>query len=84
MALIAAQVASGGVAPSLMKPNGEELASLTGDDPDLVEADPLAAARAAGVLVEQGVGAVLVTLGGNGAVLVTGGGAWHASPPPQR
>lgn len=76
------QVASGGAAPEVMKPNGEELASLTGDDPDVVEGDPLAAAHAGGVLVGQGVGAVLVTLGGNGAVLVTGGGAWHATPPP--
>jgi 1-phosphofructokinase len=69
-------------APDLMKPNGEELASLTGADPDAIEADPRAAAKAATVLVEQGVGAVLVTLGGHGAVLVTSGGAWHATPPP--
>ncbi|HSE10184.1 MAG TPA: 1-phosphofructokinase family hexose kinase [Nocardioidaceae bacterium] len=69
-------------APDLMKPNGEELASLTGGDADAIEADPAAAAKAATVLVEQGVGAVLVTLGGNGAVLVTAGGAWHATPPP--
>jgi 1-phosphofructokinase len=69
-------------APDLMKPNGEELASLTGADADAIEADPSAAAKAATVLAEQGVGAVLVTLGGNGAVLVTAGGAWHATPPP--
>jgi 1-phosphofructokinase len=79
---LAEQVARGEAAPDLMKPNGEELASLTGDDPVQVEADPLAAARAAGALVTQGVGAVLVTLGGNGAVLVTADGAWHATPPP--
>lgn len=79
---LAEQVTRGGAAPDLMKPNGEELASLTGEDPDLVEADPVAAAHAAGVLVKQGVGAVLVTLGGNGAVLVTEEGAWHATPPP--
>jgi 1-phosphofructokinase len=65
-----------------MKPNGEELASLTGDDADVLEADPAAAAKAATVLMEQGVGAILVTLGGNGAVLVTREGAWHASAPP--
>ena len=29
-----------GAAPDLMKPNGEELASFTGDDPDALEADP--------------------------------------------
>jgi len=69
-------------APSLMKPNGEELASLTGGDADLIEADPLAAATAAGELVARGVGAVLATLGGSGAVLVTPEGAWHATPPP--
>ncbi|HLN78719.1 MAG TPA: 1-phosphofructokinase family hexose kinase [Nocardioidaceae bacterium] len=79
---LAQRVASGGAAPDLMKPNGEELASLTGGDAEKIEADPLAAARAAGVLVEQGVGAVLATLGGNGAVLATREGAWHATPPP--
>ena len=71
-----------GAAPELMKPNGEELASFTGDDPDLLEADPAATAKAAHQLVERGVGAVLATLGGNGAVLVTAEGAWHATPPP--
>ncbi len=69
-------------APDLMKPNGEELASLTGGDADAIEADPAAAAAAAAVLVERGVGAVLATLGGAGAVLVTAEGAWHAAPPP--
>lgn len=71
-----------GSAPGLLKPNGHELASVTGDDPDLLEADPEAAAAAAAGLVERGVGAVLVTLGGHGAVLVSGEGAWHATPPP--
>ncbi len=79
---LAERVASGGAAPDLMKPNGEELASLTGGDAEKIEADPLAAAQAAAVLVEQGVGAVLATLGGNGAVLATRDGAWHATPPP--
>jgi 1-phosphofructokinase len=79
---LAAQVAAGGAAPDLMKPNGEELASLTGADPASVEADPLAAADAAKVLVDRGVGAVLATLGAGGAVLVTSAGAWHAAPPP--
>jgi 1-phosphofructokinase len=69
-------------APSLMKPNGEELATLTGGDADAIEADPVAAARAASTLVERGAGAVLATLGGAGAVLVTEDGAWHATPPP--
>lgn len=79
---LAAQVAAGGAAPDLLKPNGEELASLTGGDAEQVERDPAAAARAAGILVGQGVGAVLATLGSNGAVLVTPDGAWHATPPP--
>lgn len=71
-----------GSAPHLMKPNGEELASFTGADADLLESDPAAAAKAARTLVEQGVETVLATLGGHGAVLVTADGAWHASPPP--
>ncbi len=69
-------------APDLMKPNGEELASLTGADAHRLEQDPAAAAEAAKVLVGRGVGAVLATLGGNGAVLVTAEGSWHASAPP--
>jgi 1-phosphofructokinase len=69
-------------APGLMKPNGEELASLTGGDAEAIEADPAAAAAAARVLVDRGVDAVLATLGGSGAVLVTRTGAWHATPPP--
>ena len=69
-------------APDLMKPKGEELASLTGGDAVAIEADPAAAAAAAGVLVSRGVGTVLATLGGSGAVLVTAQGAWHATPPP--
>lgn len=69
-------------APGLMKPNGEELASVAGGDPEVLESDPEAAAAAAAVLRERGVGAILATLGGNGAVLVTDEGAWHATPPP--
>ena len=69
-------------APDLMKPNGDELASFTGGDADVLESDPHATAAAARQLIECGVGAVLATLGGNGAVLVTPDGAWHATPPP--
>jgi 1-phosphofructokinase len=69
-------------APDLMKPNGEELASFTGGDPEALEADPEATAKAARQLIDRGVGTVLATLGGNGAVLVTAEGAWHATPPP--
>ena len=71
-----------GSAPDLMKPNGEELASFTGGDPEELESNPVATAAAARQLIDRGVGAVLATLGGNGAVLVTSEGAWHATPPP--
>jgi 1-phosphofructokinase len=74
-------VASGGPLPDLLKPNSEELASLTGDDPARLEADPGAAAEAARALVGRGVGAVLLTLGAQGAVLVTSEATWLASPP---
>ena len=69
-------------APDLMKPNGEELATLTGGDADAIESDPQIAADAAEDLVRRGVGAVLVTLGASGAVLATAEGCWHATPPP--
>ncbi len=83
LAALAARLAEqGDAAPDLMKPNGAELASLTGDDPDALEADPERAARAARRLVDRGVGAVLATLGPHGAVLVTAEGAWHATSPP--
>ena len=71
-----------GAAPDLLKPNAEELASVTGTDAAALEADPGAAAKAARVLLERGVGTVLATLGGRGAVLVRDDGAWFAPPPP--
>lgn len=67
-------------APRLLKPNAEELAQLTGGDPEELH-DPRAAARAAAVLVARGVESVLATLGAAGAVLVTAEGAWHATAP---
>ncbi|MGW4243663.1 1-phosphofructokinase family hexose kinase [Nocardia sp. NPDC004722] len=67
-------------APHLIKPNAEELAQLTGGDPEELH-DPSAAARAASVLVARGVETVLATLGAAGAVLVTAAGAWHATAP---
>jgi 1-phosphofructokinase len=70
-----------GSAPDLLKPNAEELASVTDADAAELEADPDAAVRAARLLVERGVGAVLLTLGAHGAVLVDPSGAWHALPP---
>ncbi|MFC8303422.1 1-phosphofructokinase family hexose kinase [Specibacter sp. NPDC057265] len=69
-------------APELLKPNGEELAELTGHSTGpALEADPELAARAAATLVQQGAGAVLATLGSNGAVLVTAQGSWHGRGP---
>jgi len=69
-------------APDLLKPNAEELASVTGTDAEQLETDPAAAAKAARTLVDRGVRAVLATLGARGAVLVDATGAWSAPPPP--
>ena len=59
--------------PTLMKPNDEELAELTGkrthDDSEIVPA--------ARDLLERGVSAVAVSLGARGAVLVDREGAWR-------
>lgn len=75
--------------PDLLKPNAEELVELaaaagfaTNKSAEELEADPEAAAAAAGALVRSGVGAVLATLGSKGAVLVTADGAWLATHPP--
>lgn len=76
-----AAVRRSGSRPDLLKPNAEELAFLTGDDPALVEGDLRRAEAAARRLVEEGVGAVLLTLGAAGALLVRSGGAWQARPP---
>jgi len=81
-AALAATLADSSHLPDLLKPNAEELASLTGDDWTALEADPIAAATAAARLVKDGVGAVLLTLGSEGAVLITNEGTWHATPPP--
>jgi 1-phosphofructokinase len=68
--------------PDLLKPNSEELASLTGADPDEVEDDPALAAALAARLVDRGAGGILATLGGKGAVLVTPAGSWLGTPAP--
>ncbi|GAB2913295.1 1-phosphofructokinase [Rhodococcus aerolatus] len=64
--------------PDLVKPNLEELAELAGR-PLTSLGDVLAAAQE---LREQGVGAVLVSLGERGALLVDHTGAHHAATPP--
>ncbi|AIY02118.1 1-phosphofructokinase [Arthrobacter sp. PAMC 25486] len=69
-------------APDLLKPNGEELAELTGiADGQAIEADPSLAADASTSLIHRGVGAVLATLGSKGAVLVSANGSWHGRGP---
>ncbi len=70
-------------APDLLKPNGEELAQLTGAgdlEAGAARGDFGPTATAAAGLVSRGVRAVLATLGAAGAVLVTADGAWHATP----
>lgn len=73
-------------APDLLKPNSEELAQLSGADAAQLEAsaaagDVTAVVAASKVLVDNGVKAVLATLGGSGAVLTTETGSWRAIPP---
>lgn len=72
---------AGPTLPDLVKPNAHELASVTGDDPHLLESEPETAAKSALTLVDRGVGAVLLTLGAGGAVLVTATGSWRARSP---
>ncbi|MCG2624268.1 hexose kinase [Arthrobacter sp. I2-34] len=69
--------------PDLLKPNAEELAELTGrHDEAALEADPALAAAAAKLLLDEGAGAVLATLGSKGAVLATPAGSWFATHAP--
>ncbi|GAA3601103.1 1-phosphofructokinase family hexose kinase [Agrococcus terreus] len=76
---LAAAVAAGGV--DLVKPNDEELEELLGLAHGAIDS-PERAADAAAALVGRGVGAVLLTLGGDGAILADAQGAHRASPPP--
>lgn len=73
-------------APDLIKPNAEELASLTGVSAQSLEeavtrGDAAPVVRAARHLIDRGVSAVLATLGAAGALLVDADGAWLATPP---
>jgi 1-phosphofructokinase len=69
--------------PDLIKPNAEELAELTGRHGEAaLEADPALAAATAKLLLDDGAGAVLATLGSKGAVLATPAGAWFATHAP--
>ena len=78
---LASAVAAGGV--DLIKPNDEEIAELLGllGLPGNPSEDPVAAAKS---VIDTGVGAVLLTLGGAGAILVDGEHVLHAAPPPTR
>ena len=74
-------------APDLIKPNSDELASITGASAVVLESaaaqgDPGPVAAAARQLVDRGARAVLATLGAAGAVLVDQAGSWLATPPP--
>jgi 1-phosphofructokinase len=85
--LAALAAAFGTAAPDLIKPNAEELASLVGASAEDLEnaaaaGDPEPVVTAAKRLLDDGVGAVLVTLGAAGAVLVDSVGSWMATPPP--
>jgi 1-phosphofructokinase len=74
-------------APDLIKPNSDELASITGTSAVVLESaaaqgDPGPVVAAARQLVDRGARAVLATLGAGGAVLVDQTGSWLATPPP--
>lgn len=66
-----------GAGPDIIKPNIDELAELVGR-PLSGQAEVLAAAQS---LVQDGVGLVAVSMGGDGALFVEGGGAVVALPP---
>ncbi|SDR67934.1 1-phosphofructokinase family hexose kinase [Agrococcus carbonis] len=76
---LAAAVSAGGV--DLVKPNDEELEELLGLAHGAI-ASPADAAAAAEALVGRGVGAVLLTLGGDGAILADRSGTLRAEAPP--
>lgn len=76
---LAAAVTAGGI--DLVKPNDEELEELLGLAHGAIDG-PAAAATAAAALVGRGVGAVLLTLGGDGAILADAHDVLRATPPP--
>lgn len=74
-------------APDLIKPNSEELASITGTAAAELEAaaaqgNPEPVVAAARKVVDRGARGVLATLGAAGAVLVDRTGSWLAVPSP--
>lgn len=74
-------------APDLIKPNSEELASITGTAAQELEVaaaqgDPEPVVAAARKVIDRGARSVLATLGAAGAVLVDRTGSWLATRPP--
>jgi len=63
--------------PYLIKPNREEIEEISGVEVESIDD----AVAAAGDLLAQGIGEVVVSLGRDGAVAVTDEGAWRAIPP---
>jgi 1-phosphofructokinase len=75
------------VAPDLIKPNSEELASITGTSAEGLETaaaqgNPEPVVAAARKVIDRGARGVLATLGAAGAVLVDQTGSWLATSPP--
>lgn len=82
-----AALAERGAPCDLLKPNSEELASITGAsaaefDEALADGDPEPVVAGARRLLDGGVGTVLATLGAAGAVLADETGAWLATSTP--
>jgi 1-phosphofructokinase len=67
--------------PDLIKPNGEELAELLGDEPGEDAEHPAVALERARRLVPERVGAALITLGSRGALYVDADTALFAPAP---
>lgn len=70
-----------GARPDLIKPNGEELAELLGEDPGDDPDDPQVAGGRARRVVPRLAAAALVTLGARGALLVDADGVLFAPSP---
>lgn len=67
--------------PDLIKPNGEELADLLGEEPGADAEDPAVALERARRVVPARAGAALVTLGARGALYVTADATLFARAP---
>lgn len=63
--------------PTVVKPNEDELAQITGESTENIDSVALAAKK----LHESGIDTVIVSLGARGAVMVCGEGTFQATPP---